>query len=332
MCLGVGKNNDTGKGFTELWNGSSWSLANTSVEGQLESVSCFSATWCMAAGESSGAARLFRLKSEGGSWSATTQTPATPSGGSALKLTDVSCSSESACTAVGSYYNGTRRVTLAERYNGSAWSVQTTVDGTPTGEDVELSGVSCASASSCMAVGHYGTGTFAESWNGTSWSSPSVPDISGATEERLQDVSCFSSGSCMTVGWYKESTAWKKAMAVRWNGSAWSLSTVSSPSEALGNVSLQDIACPSSTSCIAVGSYGTEKSATAGEDAKAKTLVESWNGTSWSVQFSPNNAEKAINYLNGVSCTSTSACTALGGAGPSAAWASGTVTSAVRYG
>jgi hypothetical protein len=45
-----------------------------------------------------------------------------------------------------------------------------------------------------------------------------------------------------------------------------------------------------------------------------KTLIESWNGSTWSVVPSPNPAagRLGVNYLDGVSCVSASACTAVG--------------------
>jgi hypothetical protein len=39
----------------------------------------------------------------------------------------VSCASASACTAVGDYYTSVTRTTLAERWNGTNWTIQ----GTP---------------------------------------------------------------------------------------------------------------------------------------------------------------------------------------------------------
>jgi hypothetical protein len=81
----------------------------------------------------------------------------------------VSCASATACTAVGDYNNGTTGVTLAERWNGSTWSIQPTPN--PAGAPVSLlNGVSCASATACTAVGGYNNGTagvtLAERWNG----------------------------------------------------------------------------------------------------------------------------------------------------------------------
>ena len=92
-----------------------------------------------------------------------------PVGGSNSILNGGSCTSASACTAVGDYNSGTTGVTLAERWNGSTWSIQTTPN--PTGAPVSLlNGVSCASATACTAAGGYNNGTagvtLAERWSG----------------------------------------------------------------------------------------------------------------------------------------------------------------------
>ena len=72
-------------------------------------------------------------------------------------LQGVSCTSATACTAVGDYVNrdGTQ-VTLAERWNGTSWTIQSTPN--PTGAQyagwtATLQGVSCTSATACTAVG-----------------------------------------------------------------------------------------------------------------------------------------------------------------------------------
>jgi hypothetical protein len=42
------------------------------------------------------------------------------------------------------------------------------------------------------------------------------------------------------------------------------------------------------------------------------TLAEGWNGSTWAVQATPNPSGSATSNLNGVSCTSASACIAAG--------------------
>ena len=54
---------------------------------------------------------------------------------------------------------------MAERWNGTAWAMQSIPNPNGSGQ---LNGVSCTSASACTAVGYYGGYvTLAERWNGT---------------------------------------------------------------------------------------------------------------------------------------------------------------------
>jgi len=78
--------------------------------------------------------------------------------------------------------------------------------------------------------------------------------------------------------------------------SSWSV--VSSPNSRTSNNYLSGIACVSSSFCIAVGAY----------DYGA--LIESWNGTSWSIVPAP---DSGISGLSSVACPSSSFCTAVGG-------------------
>ena len=61
----------------------------------------------------------------------------------------------------------------------------------------------------------------------------------------------------------------------------------------------------SATACKAVGYYSN----TSGTNAAA---AENWNGTVWRIQPTPTPAGTMDSYLNGVSCTSVTACTAVG--------------------
>jgi hypothetical protein len=74
--------------------------------------------------------------------------------------------------------------------------------------------------------------------------------------------------------------------------------------------SLWDVTCPSSTRCFAVGNSFTKPG------ANARTLVERWNGSSWSIMPSPNSSV-ANTWLTAVACTSTTSCMAVGNASAS---------------
>jgi hypothetical protein len=69
---------------------------------------------------------------------------------------------------------------------------------------------------------------------------------------------------------------------------------------------LQGVACASSKSCVAVGERDTTST------GPGATLTEKWNGTAWSVVKSPDPSGSTGAVLNGVACTSTKNCLAVG--------------------
>ena len=135
----------------------------------LAGVSCVSATACTAVGNyNNGTTRVALAEGWNGTKWSIQHTP-NPAGGSEIHLLRVSCTSAAACTAVGGYSNTTTTVALAERWNGTRWSIQHTPNPAG-GSDSTLYGVSCASATACTAVGGSFNGTtgvtLAERWNG----------------------------------------------------------------------------------------------------------------------------------------------------------------------
>src|SRR4029077_911495 len=84
-------------------------------------------------------------------------------------LSDVSCVSATACTAVGSRRVNGLDKTLIESWNGTSWSVVPSRN--PSANNDSLGGVSCISAPACTAVGSYDSGSLTrgliESWKGT---------------------------------------------------------------------------------------------------------------------------------------------------------------------
>lgn len=70
----------------------------------------------------------------------------------------------------------------------------TTRSGIEANSGMQLSGVSCTSATSCTVVGHQTeiTGevtTVAEYWNGTTWTRKTTPNEFGASSNQLASVS-----------------------------------------------------------------------------------------------------------------------------------------------
>jgi hypothetical protein len=158
-CLAVGSAGDTGGAFSERWDGSSWEVLSTpspssTFGSPLQDVSCVTANACTAVGQSIGADLVPSALAEhwdGSAW-AIHQTP-DPLG---RNLVGISCPATNTCTAVGESNppEDSQRApaTLAQRWNGSEWSVHPTAQ--PAAYQFSFfSGVSCATAATCEAVG-----------------------------------------------------------------------------------------------------------------------------------------------------------------------------------
>lgn len=231
----------------------------SSVYAQGLGISCVSSSDCWAVGFSrtSTQDRGFIEHWNGTAWSNVSFTP--PTGTLASSLSDVSCSSSTACVAVGWYErNGQPRQTLAEVWNGTAWTAQTTANPANFSGSQLLS-VSCDSSTRCMAVGDYSDNSFvrhalAESSNGSTWTLRSVADPSGQSDPRLNAVSCVTSPSysCNAVGDATTATGHLAPLAAAWNGTAWSLQSVAVPASTTDNA-LYGVSCSNGSTCVAVG-------------------------------------------------------------------------------
>lgn len=223
-------------------------------------------------------------------------------------FTGVTCSSAADCWAVGVYVNSTNRgQTLIEQWNGSSWSLITSPD-TSTSTDNDLLGGTCTSAADCWAVGHYALGivdqTLIERWNGTSWSIIPSPNYGTSYNHDLRSVTCSSASDCWAVGSYDNSSG-TQTLIERWNGISWSIvPSPNYPSPTGDGNYLVAATCNSTSDCWAVGSYYNG-------NGVPQTLIEYWDGQSWSIVPSPNNGA-THNELDSVTCTSTTDCWAVG--------------------
>jgi hypothetical protein len=271
--------------------------------GTLNSVVCTSSTFCVAVGSnvnSSDTQVALVEKWNGAKWVVqVTPHPVLP-GANGSQLSGVACSSSAACTAVGSYVDSSgTQISFAERWNGMDWTVES-VAAPVSGHSGYLNGVSCFSATNCVAVGASfpddsdNSATLVEGWNGSSWS---VQTTSASTDP-LYGVSCASLTSCVAVGYGN--------LTEVWNGATWTERFAPYPAQDVLAGALNGVSCSSATSCIAVGvGYNMQDSAIA--------LAERWNGTAWSIQKIPN--PYGDTTLLGVSCGSATTCTATGVSG-----------------
>jgi hypothetical protein len=268
-----------------------------------------------------------------------------PAGSRNASLQSVSCSSKDACMAVGWFVPEGMPVTalsmaLVERWNGSKWSIQRT----PRRVGANLQGVSCTSPRACTAVGQISLNTgeslpLVERWNGARWSMQRVPKRLGF----LDDVSCTSRRTCVATGQFVSArwngSRWSELppqpkagiwfglscvsandcqatgstnnngnFAARWDGVSWKREQIPTPySDGNDDYELDGVSCVSATACISVGVSSNLGDCGCG----ALTMAERWNGSSWSVMHTRNPGTNN-DALNGVSCTSPTACIAVG--------------------
>jgi len=231
-------------------------------------------------------------------------------------LGGISCSSSSACMAIGD--GGA----LAVRWNGTRWSIEH-APRPPVGRlgNIYPGGVSCPSPTWCSMVRSYdldarthlsgGVAPFAEQWSGRSWAMQPFPSPTGDDYVNTDAVDCTSSRACTAVG-----SAWSSrtmlgaVLAGRWNGSGWTIQEPPMPSASIDG-DLSGVSCTSANDCTAVGYYVKSRSRT------AWPLADRWDGRRWHIERTPvptgaGNSKFEDTELSAVSCSWRNACVAVG--------------------
>jgi hypothetical protein len=319
-CFAVGYHHNArgvSETLIERWNGTSWAVdPSPNVSGgfnSLRGVYCVSSTYCIAVGSYLGSGSSSTPDTLAETWDGTTWSILSSPDPSTTEneFNAVYCVDASECLAVGYTWTGSgetaAQVPLIAWLDEGTWSVQTSPR---IGRGALFDAVSCTSTVSCVAVGDWvngntdGTETLAESLSGTSWAIDTTPDPSGV-ENVYSGLFCKDPSYCVAVGWsdrVEDATFAPKTLVSTWNGTTWSV--IQSPDK--GQVSqLNGLSCIKVNDCVATGFFA--KTIT----ASTKTLVESWNGSAWSVTPTPSRAG-GDNYLNGVSCSNAQRCQAIG--------------------
>jgi hypothetical protein len=238
----------------EHWNGSTWSVQHVSdrdyVVADLDGIACTTATICIAVGYGFLEDGEFTALAEG--WSRqrwTAQHLGSLSKGSP-QLMSISCVDSDACLAVGNQSQGLGAEPFAERWARGKWTTlapPTSKGSTSSG----LDGVSCVSATRCVAVGTRWDGPstnpqdrhpFAELWTGSSWRVENTPYPKSPKSEALTAVSCVTA-SCMASG--------LGDLVEAYHGSSWMAQRPAVPQKQ--TVTLLGVDCRSMSDCVAVG-------------------------------------------------------------------------------
>jgi hypothetical protein len=173
---------------------------------------------------------------------------------------------------------------VLEQWNGTEWSVYPNPVFGP-GNQPELFAMASTSANDIWAVGDLladdGNALFAlfEHWDGTQWSvatlETGVPFLNSASADATNDA--------WTVGYDASIIDEDITLAIHWNGTSWS--RVSTPNVGEGNNVLEGVLALAPNNVWAVG-YSTPEPPPQG--AATLTLIEHFDGNTWSVIPSPN--------------------------------------------
>lgn len=216
----------------EHWNGTSWSVVPSpdpagASSSWLSGISGTSASDIWAVGYWGEGLTTSTLAEHwnGTSWSIATS----PSPGGQNEVTSleaVHANGAKYAWAVGYLYDGPVTETVAEHWNGHAWSAVPSAD--PIGSATSLVAVDASSSSDVWAVGDATnnstsvTSTIAEQWNGTAWKITSSPNPSGSSDSSLTGVSVISAVNAWAVGYSWNGTA-TSTVVEHWNGKTWTL-------------------------------------------------------------------------------------------------------------
>lgn len=297
------------------FDGTSWRSAGHVSPNQDQSfneVSCASARWCMATSDDDNSIASIDLAATwvAGTWSAATVFDAF--------LYSLSCASASFCAVTGyaGYYTD---ATVASVFNGSTWSMPVAVDW---GTTEQGASVSCPAVNFCVLADDAGD---VMSYNGTTWSAPQKIDPNASPNQAgLQKVSCPAANFCLALdsqgnAYTYQNGTWSAptpigaansravacaspAFCVVGDGQqaiTYANGTWSAPVPVPGLASIDSLACPSESFCLAGGEVGVYPG--------AGSAVAEFDGKSWSSLAS---FPALSGNLDGdeISCTSPAFC------------------------
>jgi hypothetical protein len=271
------------------WNGTTWAQVPSpsvpSTVSRFYSVSADSATDAWAAGTDcfspcAGTAVHHTLTAhwDGTTWSLITG----PGPGAGSDLAGVSADSATDAWAAGTYClaacgtSSEADHTLAAHWDGTAWSVVSSPNPSPSPVP---EAVSADSATDAWVVGWYNTASASKAlilhWNGTAWTRTSGPSPGSL----LRGVSAASPADAWAAGQVFATATGKFAtVTLHWNGTAWA--RVPSPSPGSLSNNLFAVGADAPADAWAVGYYCASQCAENSEHDD--TLILHWNGTAWS--------------------------------------------------
>jgi hypothetical protein len=295
-AVGVATRDPSAPGATliEHWDGSSWSIVRSpgprGASALLDGVSAISSAdvWAVGTAQGRGSARTLTEHWDGQRWQIVPSPSLTVGSQPADNtLTAVIAINSNDVWAVGYAASITIGETLIEHWNGTSWTI---VPSPNPGEgsgffDDRLFGVTAVSASDIWTAGESTAlgeeHNLIEHWDGSTWSVVVSPHFPNTNVDFMNAISAISANDIWAVGAFTIPNAEGSPLqtgTLYWDGTNWSIGDSPSPSSSFDI--LNGVAAVSSNDVWAVGSFQADS-------GLLNTLIEHWDGTSWSVFLSP---------------------------------------------
>ncbi len=262
-----------------------------------------------------------------------------PSGASATagsQLLGVGCTPSGAYCVAGGYFatsstSGT--LPMIVTYSNGSWGkaqrlqLPTNAAAVP---QAQVTGVSCPTSTSCVAVGYYrytNSGTmrnaFAAQQSSSGWARahtlplPKNVNLVPHINAWAQGITCPSTGNCTAIGQYVDKDLDHESFAINESGGSWVQGHwIWTPPDAPSTgkkVQPYGVACSSSTSCVIVGKYVTAKGDTEPYVVQGQTTA-AWNATAARAGLPAGavSGKSQVADLRGVQCFSAGNCFAVG--------------------
>jgi hypothetical protein len=284
-AVGYSSAGSTSSTLVDHWNGKTWQVVPSpnpsgAAGAYLYAVHAISATNVWAVGYQQPSFSTLAEHWNGKAWKIVPSPD--PAGASGSWLNGVDATSASNVWAVGYWSQGLTTSTLAERWNGHAWSIVASPSPGGSGAVTALQAVRSPSPGNAWAVGYLYNGSLTapvtEHWGGHAWKAVSSPAPSGSTATSLVAVDADAATDAWAVGDSTSAGGVTGTVAEHWNGTAWRLAASPNPAGS-SDTSLTGVAAVSASDAWAVG-YSWNGSVTS-------TVTEHWKGKKWVLVTAP---------------------------------------------
>ena len=300
----------------------------------LADVDCPAATSCVAVGTYDTGAKGVQALIEtftAGKWTA--RPAPLPVTAPDSELISIACSAAGSCAATGTYADshGDTQGFVEHERNGhwTASLLKLPRDAVTTGQSVSLEGVSCPSATDCVAVGSYDSTSgqaqpFLVTYHSGAWKLSLAPEPAGTrlvsffftyVPDGSGAITCPAAGSCLAIGAYVSADHRELPVVEHLTSNGWAALPVPLPSGANSSGLLLSLSCPSASECVVTGDWSP------GEHAEydQPPLVDTLHGSTWTrtpvllpADAAGGGANPGVGSLSAINCTPSRFCAATG--------------------